>query len=295
MAIDVTADGMPDSAAIGAERRQFLRTAGVAGFALAVQPVWAQQVVSTSAEGLVTGSSQVAASDSAQLPLYFARPQAVTKPPVVLVVQEIFGIHEHIRDVCRRFAQAGYLAVAPELYFRQGDPAAVGSIQEILERIVSRVPDAQVMADLDACVAWAGQAGGDVARLTATGFCWGGRIIWLYAAHQPALRAGVAWYGRLSGTSGAMTPQHPLDLVGALKSPVLGLYGGQDQGIPNVEVASMRTALQQSPSEAARRSDIVLYADAQHGFHADYRRSYSRPDAMDAWQRCLAWMARHSA
>lgn len=295
MATDVRVDDLPDSAEIRAERRQFLRTAGAAGFALAVQPVRAQQVVSTSAEGLETGSSHAAASDSTRLPLYFARPQAVAKPPVVLVVQEIFGVHEHIRDVCRRFAQAGWLAIAPELYFRQGDPAAVGSIQEILERIVSRVPDAQVMADLDACVEWAGQAGGDVARLTATGFCWGGRIIWLYAAHQAALRAGVAWYGRLSGTSGALTPQHPLDLVDALKSPVLGLYGGQDQGIPNAEVDRMRTALQQSPSDAARRSDIVLYADAPHGFHADYRPSYRRADAMDAWQRCLAWMAKHSA
>ncbi|MBP6094845.1 MAG: dienelactone hydrolase family protein [Methyloversatilis sp.] len=291
MAVDVT----PDSAAIRVERRHFLRTAGAAGFALAVQPVRAQQVVSTSSDGLVTGSSQVAASDSVQLPLYFARPQAVAKPPVVLVVQEIFGVHEHIRDICRRFAQAGHLAIAPELYCRHGDPAAVGSIQEILERIVSRVPDAQVMADLDACVEWARQAGGDIARLTATGFCWGGRITWLYAAHQPALRAGVAWYGRLSGASVALTPQHPLDVVDALKSPVLGLYGGQDQGIPTTEVERMRVAMRKSPSDAARRSDIVLYAEAQHGFHADYRRSYRRVDAMDAWQRCLDWMVKHSA
>lgn len=295
MATDVVTGELPDRAAIREERRQFLRTAGVAGFALAVQPVMAQQVISTSAEGLMTGSTQTTTGDSAQLPLYFARPQAVAKPPVVLVVQEIFGVHEHIRDVCRRFAQAGYLAVAPALYFRQGDPAAVSSIQEILERIVSHVPDAQVMADLDACVEWARQAGGDVARLTATGFCWGGRITWLYAVHQPALRAGVAWYGRLSGASGPLTPQHPLDIVGALKSPVLGLYGGQDQGIPNAEVDRMQTALQQSSSEAARRSDIVRYGDAPHGFHADYRPSYRRADAMDAWQRCLAWMAKHSA
>ncbi len=276
-------------------RRDFLRSVSAAGFALAVQPVSAQQLVSTPADGLEAGSSQANAPDGRQLPLYFARPQGVTRPPVVLVIQEIFGVHEHIRDVCRRFAHAGYLAVAPELYFRQGDPAAQGSIQEILGRIVSRVDDGQVMADLDACVTWASEAGGNVARLTATGFCWGGRITWLYAAHQPALRAGVAWYGRLEGAPTALTPRHPVDIVDALKAPVLGLYGGQDSGIQTTSVDLMRAALQKSSSDAARRSDIVLYPEAQHGFHADYRPSYRQVDAADAWQRCLAWMAAHSA
>jgi carboxymethylenebutenolidase len=273
------------------DRRDFLRAAGIAGFALAVQPVSAQQVVTTPADGLVTGSARIDTDDARQLPAYFARPASGARPPVVLVIQEIFGVHEHIRDVCRRFAHAGYLAVAPELYFRQGDPAALENVQDIIGRIVSQVGDAQVMSDLDACVAWAGRVGGNLARLSATGFCWGGRITWLYAAHQPALRAGVAWYGRLSGASGALTPKHPLDLVDALGAPVLGLYGGKDQGIPVSDVEAMRVALNNSPSAAARRSDIVLYPDAPHAFHADYRPSYRRTEALDGWQRCLDWLA----
>ena len=273
------------------DRREFLRAAGIAGFALAVQPVSAQQVITTPADGLVTGAARIDTDDGQKLPAYFARPAADARPPVVLVVQEIFGVHEHIRDVCRRFAHAGYLAVAPELYFRQGDPARLDNVQDILGRIVSQVGDAQVMADLDACVGWATRAGGDPARLSATGFCWGGRITWLYAAHQPALRAGVAWYGRLSGMASALTPTHPLDQVDALKAPVLGLYGGKDQGIPVSDVDAMRAALRKSPSSAARRSDIVLYPDAPHAFHADYRPSYRSTEARDGWQRCLDWLA----
>ncbi len=275
-------------------RRDFLRAAGIAGFALAVQPVSAQ-VVTTPADGLVTGSATIDTGDARQLPAYFVRPATGARPPVVLVIQEIFGVHEHIRDVCRRFAHAGYLAVAPELYFRQGDPAALENVQDIIGRIVSQVGDAQVMADLDACVAWAGRVGGNLARLSATGFCWGGRITWLYAAHQPALRAGVAWYGRLSGAPGVLTPKHPLDLVDALGAPVLGLYGGKDQGIPVSDVEAMRAALKKSPSAAARGSDIVLYPDAPHAFHADYRPSYRRAEALDGWQRCLDWMAANAA
>lgn len=276
------------------ERREFLRASSVAGFALAVQPVLAQQVVSTPSNGLVTGMASAVAIDSRELPLFFARPESGVRPPVVLVVQEIFGVHEHIRDVCRRFAHAGYLAIAPELFFRQGDPTRLASVPEILESIVSKVADAQVLADLDSCIAWAGQNGGDVARVTATGFCWGGRITWLYASHQPALRAGVAWYGRLDGLPGELTPRHPIDLVDELRSPVLGLYGGQDQGIPTSDVDDMRAALAKASSEAARKSGIVLYPDAPHGFHADYRPSYRPADASDAWTRCLAWMATHN-
>lgn len=273
------------------ERRDFLRCAGAAGFALAVQPVMAQQLVITSAEGLITGSTTVDTADGQHLPVYYARPQAAGQPPVVLVVQEIFGVHEHIRDVCRRFARAGYLAVAPELYFRQGDPAALDSIQLIIETIVSKVPDAQVMADLDACAVWAKEAGGNASRLTVTGFCWGGRIAWLYATHQPALRAAVAWYGRLDGVPADMTPHHPLDVADRITAPVLGLYGGQDQGIPVGDVEAMRAALAKSSSPAARKSEIVLYPDAPHAFHADYRPSYRKAEAMDGWKRCLDWMA----
>ncbi|MBL8476949.1 MAG: dienelactone hydrolase family protein [Methyloversatilis sp.] len=255
----------------------------------------AQQIITTPASGLDTGMAEVGTADAQNLPVYFARPAATPKPPVVLVVQEIFGVHEHIRDVCRRFARAGYFAIAPELYFRQGDPSKISSVPEILERIVSRVGDAQVMSDLDSCVAWAAQSGGDAARLAATGFCWGGRITWLYAAHQPALRAGVAWYGKLDGLPGELTPNHPIDLADALKAPVLGLYGGKDQGIPTSDVDAMRDALTKSPADAARRSDIVLYPEAPHGFHADFRPSYREVDARDGWQRCLAWMAANGA
>jgi carboxymethylenebutenolidase len=275
------------------ERREFLRATGVAGFALAVQPVLAQQIISTPSNGLVTGMASAVTADSRELPVFFARPESAVRPPVVLVVQEIFGVHEYIRDVCRRFAHAGYLAIAPELFFRQGDPTRLASVPEILESIVSKVADAQVLADLDSCVAWAGQNGGDVTRVAATGFCWGGRITWLYASHQPALRAGVAWYGRLDGLPGELTPRHPIDLVDDLRSPVLGLYGGQDQGIPTSDVDDMRAALSKSASEAARKSGIVLYPEAPHGFHADYRPSYRPADANDAWTRCLAWMSTH--
>jgi carboxymethylenebutenolidase len=273
------------------QRRDFLIAAGAAGFALAAQPVMAQQLITTPADGLTTGEITTASADGKRLPLYFARPKAQPNPPVVLVIQEIFGVHEHIRDVCRRFAQAGYLAISPELYFRHGDPRALGSVQEIIERIVSKVDDANVMSDLDSCVAWAKEQGGDVARLNITGFCWGGRITWLYAAHQPALRSAVAWYGRLDGVPGELTPHQPLDLTDQIKAPVLGLYGGKDQGIPVSDVDAMRAALQKSSSAAARKSEIVLYPEAPHAFHADYRPSYQKTEAMDGWKRCLAWMA----
>ncbi|MCP4636886.1 MAG: dienelactone hydrolase family protein [Methyloversatilis sp.] len=271
-------------------RRDFLRGAGAAGFALAVQPVLAQQVISTPDAGLRTGVSTVAAMDGQTLPLFYARPDRSGRPPVVLVVSEIFGVHEHVRDICRRFAHAGYLAVAPELFFRQGDPSAMDNVQQILERVIARVPDAQVMADLDRCVDWAQGEGGDVARLHVTGYCWGGRITWLYAAHRPSLRSGVAWYGRLRGNASTLTPTHPLDLTEKLQAPVLGLYGGQDAGIPNADVEAMNAALAASASPAARGSHIVLYPDAQHAFHADYRPSYRAADAADAWRRCLEWM-----
>lgn len=273
-------------------RRAFLVTALGAGFALAVRPVAAQTAIRTDSDGLIAGEIEVPTGDG-RMPAYRAQPAQGTHFPVILVVQEIFGVHEHIQDICRRLAKRGYLAIAPELFARQGDPRQYGAIADILTHIVAKVPDAQVMADLDACVAWAAANGGDIRRLGITGFCWGGRITWLYAAHNPALKAGVAWYGRLTGAASAMTPRHPLDLADALKAPVLGLYGGQDAGIPNDTVERMQQALAGSANAAARASAIHLYAEAPHAFHADYRPTYRKEAAEDGWRRMREWFARH--
>ncbi len=267
-------------------RRGFVTTLAAAGFALAVQPVQAQSVITTPAGGLDVGTATVAVSGGA-LPVYYARPAGGSNLPTVLVVQEIFGVHEHIADVCRRLATLGYLAIAPELYFRQGDPSKLDNVGAIIADIVSKVPDAQVMADLDACAAWSASQGGDGARLMITGFCWGGRITWLYAAHNPKLKAGVAWYGRIDGAPTEMTPKHPIDVAASLHAPVLGLYGGKDQGIPLEDVEAMRDALK----EAGSRSEIVVYPDAPHAFHADYRPSYRKQEAEDGWGRLKAWFA----
>jgi carboxymethylenebutenolidase len=227
-----------------------------------------------------------------EIPAYRAMPAKGGPFPEVLVVQEIFGVHEHIKDVCRRFAQEGHCAVAPELYARQGDVSKLTDYKEIFAQVVSKVPDAQVMSDLDAAAAWAAKSSsGDAARLGVTGFCWGGRITWLYAAHNPGLKAGVAWYGRLTGQPSELQPKYPLDVVAALKAPVLGLYGGQDQGIPLEDVEKMRAAL----AAAKQPSEIVVFPDAPHGFHADYRPSYRPGDAAEAWRQCLAWFRRHGA
>ncbi len=265
-------------------RREILVTSLAVGFAAAALPVRADTVITTSTEGLVAGEIKIPVADG-EIPGYRAMPSSGGPFPVVLVVQEIFGVHEHIRDVCRRFAREGYLAVAPELYARQGDVSKFTDYREIFAQVVSKVPDAQVMADLDAAVAWAGGSSGAVDRLAVTGFCWGGRITWLYAAHNPRLKAAVAWYGRLAGQATELQPKYPLDLAGELKAPVLGLYGGQDQGIPLEDVEKMRTAL----AAAKQPSEIVVFADAPHGFHADYRPSYRATEAKDAWDRCLAW------
>jgi carboxymethylenebutenolidase len=208
--------------------------------------------------------------------------------PVVLVVPEIFGVHEHLADVTRRLAQLGYLAIAPDLMARQGDAASFTDIGQLMAQVVSKVPDAQVMADLDATVAWAARNGGDTARLAITGFCWGGRITWLYTAHQPQLKAAVAWYGRLVGQSTALTPVHPVDLAGKLNAPVLGLYGGADTGIPLDTVEAMKTALA-TGSAAAKASQFVVYPDTPHAFHADYRPSYRKEAAQDGWKRLTQW------
>jgi carboxymethylenebutenolidase len=270
-------------------RRDVIMTSLAVGFAAAVGPVSADTVITTGTEGLTAGEVKIPAAGG-EIPAYRAMPAKGGRFPIVLVVQEIFGVHEHIKDVCRRFAKEGYLAIAPELYARQGDPSKYTDWKQLYGEIVLKVPDAQVMSDLDAAVAWAGKSGsGDVSRVAVTGFCWGGRIVWLYAAHSATLRAGVAWYGRLVGESTELQPKYPIDVVADLKAPVLGLYGGKDQGIPLADVEKMRAAL----AAAKNPSEIVVFPDAEHGFNADYRPSYRAEDAKEGWRRCLAWFREH--
>lgn len=270
----------------GLGRRAFVRGTVGSGFAAAVGPVVAQTEIRTDSAGLVVGEVTIPVGDF-RMPAYRAAPAGRTGASLVLVVSEIFGVHEHIADVARRFAKAGYFAVAPELFVRQGDAGAYGEIAKLIAEVISKVPDAQVMADLDATVAWA-RAQGAGSALGVTGFCWGGRITWLYAAHNPQVKAGVAWYGRLVGQASALTPAHPVDAAGRLQAPVLGLYGGADTGIPLDTVEKMKAALA-AGSPAARRSEFVVYPDAPHAFHADYRPSYRKEAAQDGWQRALAW------
>ncbi len=283
-------EALVDGAALPT-RRSALKAALGVGYVAAAGPLMAQTAVKTSAEGLVSGEVSIDVNGF-RMPAYRSAPAGKTGLPVVLVVSEIFGVHEYIADVTRRLARQGYLAIAPELFVRQGDPSAYGEIAKIQTEIIAKVPDAQVMGDLDACVAWAGANGGDLNRMAITGFCWGGRIVWLYAAHQPRLKAGVAWYGRLAGAASALTPQHPLDLVSQYKAPVLGLYGGADTGIPLDSVERMKSALAQG-SSAARASEFVVYPDTPHAFHADYRPSFRQGPAEDGWKRLLAWLQRH--
>jgi carboxymethylenebutenolidase len=284
--IDSLAAKTPLSEAI--DRRLFLQTALGTGFAAAVLPVCAQTVVKTDTEGLEAGQVTLTVKGQ-EVPVYRARPKGKTNLPVVLVVSEIFGVHEHIADVARRFAKLGYLALAPDLFVRQGNAAAYSSIAELMKEVVSKVPDEQVMGDLDACVDWAAKNGGDTGKLGITGFCWGGRITWLYCAHNPKVKAGVAWYGRLVGDKTALTPRHPIDIAADLKVPVLGLYGGKDSGIPLETVEQMKAALAKGRS----KSEIMVYPEAGHAFHADYRPSYVEPAARDGWRRCLAWFKAH--
>jgi carboxymethylenebutenolidase len=271
-------------------RREFVVTVLASGFALSVQPVSAQ-TITTDDKGLIAGEVKVPTNDG-QMPAYRAMPVSAGAVPVVLIVQEIFGVHEHIKDLCRRLAKAGYFAVAPELYARQGDVSQLKDIQEIISSVVSKVPDAQVMNDLDATVEWAGSTGkADTGRLAITGFCWGGRITWLYSAHNPQVKAGVAWYGRLVGQGNALMPKNPIDVAAALKVPVLGLYGGADQGIPVQSVEEMRAVL----SRGTSGSELIVYPDVPHGFNADYRASYRKEAAEDGWKRMLAWFHGHGA
>ncbi len=269
-------------------RREFVVTSLAAGFALAVQPVSAQ-TITTDTAGLEAGEVKVPVKDG-EIPAYRAMPAEGGPFPTVLVVQEIFGVHEHIKDICRRFAKLGYFAIAPEMYARQGDVSGLKDFQEIF-KIVSKVPDAQVMSDLDAAVAYAkGTGKADTSKLAITGFCWGGRIVWLYAAHNPNLKAGVAWYGRLKGDKTELQPKYPVDLAADVKAPVLGLYGGADQGIPVATVEAMREALKAAGNTTA---EIVVYPDTPHAFYADYRPSYRKEQADDGWKRLLEWFKKN--
>ena len=273
--------------AVPFDRRGFLVGSLAAGFTLAAGPVVAQTAIVTDTSGLTAGEISVAVADGA-MPAYRAQPAGVAKPPVILVVHEIFGVHEYIKDTARRLAKLGYMAIAPELYARHGDPSQLKNVQDALA-LAAKAPDAQVMTDLDACVAWARANGGDSARLGITGFCRGGRTVWLYAAHQAALKAGVAWYGQIDGAPSTTMPRYPLDIAAELKAPVLGFYGGQDQGIPLADVEAMRAAVQ----KAGGKSELRIYQDAPHAFHADYRPTYRKEAAEDGWQRMLEWFKAH--
>ena len=270
-------------------RRGFVVTSLSAGYALAMQPIQEATTIHTDAAGLVAGEVKIPVKDG-EIPAYRAMPEKKKNCPTVLVVQEIFGVHEHIKDICRRFAKLGYLAIAPEMYARQGNVSNIPMNQ--IMPIVAKVPDDQVMSDLDAAAAWALKNGGSN-KLAITGFCWGGRVVWLYSAHNPKLKAGVAWYGQLAvpppERQSPLRPKHPIELVNDLKAPVLGLYGGKDTGIPGADVDKMKAALQ----AAKKPSEIVLYPEALHGFHADYRPSYNKESAQDGWKRLLAWFKKN--
>ncbi|MEP6824117.1 MAG: dienelactone hydrolase family protein [Ramlibacter sp.] len=270
----------------GATRRTALKAALGVGYAASAMPIMAQTAIKTSSEGLTTGEVTYEVNGF-KVPAFRAQPAGKSNLPVVLVIQEIFGVHEYIADTARRFAKAGYLAIAPELYARQGDPSKYGQIASLMAEVVSMVPDAQVMADLDGALRWASANGGDTARAGITGFCWGGRITWLYAQRGP-VKAGVAWYGRLVGAASDVTPSNPIDHTATQKAPVLGLYGAADTGIPLDTVDKMKAALS-TGSPAAKASQFVVYPDTPHAFHADYRASYRQGPAEDGWKRALEW------
>ena len=279
----------------GASRRTALKAALGVGYAAAAMPIMAQTAIKTSADGLKTGATTFEVNGF-KVPAFYAAPAGNTQLPVILVIQEIFGVHEYIADTARRFAKAGYLAIAPDLYARQGDASKYSDIGKLMTDIVAKVPDEQVMADLDGAVKWAGANGGDLKKVGITGFCWGGRITWLYAEQSKNVKAGVAWYGRLVGAPPALTPKQPLELAVGLKAPVLGLYGGQDGGIPLTTVNQMKDALAEAGAKgnkAAAASEFVVYPAAPHAFHADYRPSYRKEEAADGFAKALQWFKTH--
>jgi carboxymethylenebutenolidase len=268
-------------------RRTFIVGSLAAGFALAVLPVSAE-TITTDANGLSVGEVKIPVKDGS-IPGYRAMPDTSGPFPTILVVQEVFGVHEHIKDICRRLAKAGYFAVAPALYAREGDVARMSDMKQVMQ-VVAKVPEPQVASDLDATVAWAKSTGkADTSKLGITGFCWGGRQVWLYAAHNPDVKAGVSWYGVLQRPKSDMAPDNPIDLVQRINPPILGLYGGADPGIPIAQIDAMRAALK----AAGKPSEIVVYPDTPHGFNADYRPSYRPQQAKDGWKRMLAWFKQH--
>ncbi|WP_028310273.1 dienelactone hydrolase family protein [Derxia gummosa] len=280
-ALAPTAPASPD-------RRDFMRGAVGVGFAAAVLPTLAQTAIHTPPDGLVAGELRVNAGADT-IPAYRARPAAGAGWPVVLVVSEIFGVHEHIADLCRRLARAGYYAIAPELFVRQGDAKAEQAIPDLIRNVVAKKSDAETLADLDATVATAAADGGDTGRLAITGFCWGGRVVWMYAAHSKRLKAGVAWYGKLvAGFNPALQPRNPVDVAARLNAPVLGLYGGKDDSIPLDGIERMKAELAKG-TPASRGSSFVVYPQAGHAFNADYRPSYVADAAQDGWKRMLDW------
>jgi carboxymethylenebutenolidase len=283
-------DSERDAATSVMSRRLALQSAIGVGYAAAAAPLIAQTAIKTSSDGLLVGEVVVDVAGF-KMNAYRAAPKDKTNLPTVLVVSEIFGVHEYIADTCRRLAKAGYLAIAPELYQRQGEPTSYNTMADLMREVVNKVPDAQVMKDLDACTVWAAANGGDAKRVAITGFCWGGRITWLYAAHSKVVKAGVAWYGRLIGAASDLQPKHPVDLASSLNGAVLGLYGGADTGIPLDTVDKMKTALNEAgkTNAAAKASNFVVYPDTPHAFHADYRASYRKEPAEDGWKRALAW------
>jgi carboxymethylenebutenolidase len=284
-----------DTTEAGPSRRTALKAALGVGYAATALPTVAQTAIKTPADGLTAGEVTIDVNGF-KMPAYRAAPAGKTNLPVVLVIQEIFGVHEYIADTARRFARAGYLAIAPELFARQGDPTTYGEMAKLIAEVVSKVPDAQVMADLDATVQWAAANGGNLSKVAITGFCWGGRQTWLYAAHSKSVKAGVAWYGRLVGAQNELTPKNPVDITPILNGAVLGLYGGADGGIPLDTVDKMKAALAESGAKgnaAAKASQFVVYPDAPHAFHADYRPSFRKEAAEDGWKRALAWFQQH--
>ncbi len=296
--IEFNGDGLALVGKSRQDRRTFLRNASAAGllggFALAAQPIKAQQVISTNFDGLEADEIYVQ-ENGVELFAYIVKPKNVTAPlPVMIVCSEIFGVHEHIADIARRFAKQGYLAIAPEFFMRAGDPTSLGTFAEIMREIISQTSDAQVMDDIRACLVWATKNGGDTSRSAITGFCWSGRITWLACANIPEIKAGVAWYGRLVGEKSDNFPAHPVDLAKELKAPVLGLYGGADDGIPLSTVDQMKQALAQATDNAAAQaSRFEIYPDAPHAFHADYRATYREAAAKDGWDKCLQWFQKY--
>jgi carboxymethylenebutenolidase len=272
----------------GFDRRTFLKVSIGAGFAAAVLPVAAQTMIKTDTEGLTAGAINITVAGK-EVPVYRAQPAGKSNLPVVLVISEIFGVHEHIADIARRFAKLGYLALAPDLFVRQGDAKAYTAIPDLIKEVVSKVPDQQVLTDLDAVVAYAKANGGNTDKMGITGFCWGGRITWLYSAHNPGVKAGVAWYGQLAGAKSALNPNSATELAPTLTVPVLGLYGGKDTGITQEQVEAMRVALAKGKS----KSEITVFPNSGHAFNADYRASYVEADAKAGWADCLAWFKAH--